>query len=420
MKKILPFSSVNDIKNRASDLLDNETLIKTSGIVSDVKYGGFNALKEHSIKLGDIKEGDKIIFSRKDLKEAFYSLPLKEQELLKRVKKRISDFSSSQLNSIKEFSKNEGAISYGQFLAPVNSAGCYAPGGLYPLPSSILMTVCTAKVSGVKNIIACSPKPALITLGASYIAGADSMLGVGGAQAISALSYGTEMSDSCDMIVGPGNKWVTAAKRIVSIDTGIDMLAGPSELVVVADESSNVSYVASDLIAQAEHDFSALPVLVSLSDKLIKEVKEYIKEKLKNLLTKDTAIKALSRGASIKVNSINEAAKIVSKIAPEHLQLSVKEAERYKKLFDNYGAIFIGENSAEVLCDYGAGPNHVLPTCGYAKFSGGLSVFTFLRIRTWMQVKDKSSIKDILEDSIQLAELEGLDGHKKAAEIRNK
>jgi phosphoribosyl-ATP pyrophosphohydrolase/phosphoribosyl-AMP cyclohydrolase/histidinol dehydrogenase len=260
-------------------------------------------------------------------------------------------------------------------------AGCYAPGGRFPLPSSVLMTAVTARAAGVPSIWVASPKPTPITLAACAVAGADSLLAVGGAQAIAALSYGTENIPACDAIVGPGNRWVTAAKQLVSGLVAIDMLAGPSELVVLADESADPSVIAADLLAQAEHDPDAFATLVTVDPKLIEQVNIELCKQLKTLPTAEIAKEALTHSFAILADNYTSAAQICDELAPEHLEVIVTHPEQVIKMLNHYGALFIGSGAAEVFGDYGAGPNHVLPTGQTARICGGLSVFNFLRIR---------------------------------------
>ena len=316
-------------------------------------------------------------------------------------------------------------------------AGCYAPGGRYPLPSSVLMTAVTARVAGCNTIILASPRPAPITLAAAYIAGVDIFLGVGGAQAIASMAYGVKSSPlennheikkeslittipPCDVIVGPGNKWVTAAKSLVQGYCGIDMLAGPSEVLVIADNTANPSVVAADLIAQAEHDVVARAILLSTDESLIDQVDVELQQQLQALPepNQSTSREALKQSFAVLCSSIDECIRISDEIAPEHLEIQTVDSVKVATQCSNYGGLFIGEHAAEVLGDYGAGPNHTLPTGGTGRYTGGLSVFNFLRIRTWMRIDNASASQDMVHDSVVMARLEGLEGHARAAEKR--
>jgi len=279
------------------------------------------------------------------------------------------------------------------------------------------MTAVTARVAGVGRILVASPKPTPLTLAAAGIAGADSLLALGGAQAIGAMAFGVEGISPCDVIVGPGNRWVTAAKRYVSGYSGIDMLAGPSELVVWADETADAKVIAADLIAQAEHDIDALPVLVTTSSELILQVNSALQDQLKSLPGQVTAEAALESGYAVLVDSVEEAAQACNRLAPEHLEVHVEDLEDAASRLDHFGALFLGGGAAEVFGDYGVGPNHVLPTGGNARFSAGLSILTFLRMRTWMS-SGAGPDKDVIRDTAALARLEGLEGHARAAEAR--
>ena len=304
------------------------------------------------------------------------------------------------------------------------AAGCYAPGGRYPLPSSVIMTAVTARAAGCSNVILASPKPAQITKAAAHISNVDLFLCVGGAQAVGAMAYGvTNGSTSvprCDVICGPGNKWVTAAKSIVNGKCGIDMLAGPSEVLVICDDTANAKVVAADLIAQAEHDVVARAILLSTSTSMIDAIDDEVSKQLDALPepNQSTAREALTRSFAVFCDSIEQCISISDDIAPEHLEIQTKNSMEVAKACKNYGGLFIGEHAAEVLGDYGAGPNHTLPTGGTGKYTGGLSVFNFLRIRTWMRVDDKSASQGMVHDSIVMARLEGLEGHARAAEAR--
>ena len=415
--QILPADRIPYTRNRT---LDEETLAQASEIIDGIKKGGEEALEEYSKRLGDIETKKEIRVSQEELLSALSSLLPEERSVLERTADRIQSFARAQLSSIAEISVPIPGGRAGHKILPIERAGCYAPGGRYPLPSTVLMTAITARVAGVKSICLACPKPSRIMLAAAAVAGVDELLAVGGAQAIAALAYGVGISAPCDIVVGPGNRYVTAAKAILSGQVKIDMLAGPSELVVFADKSTNPSLVAADLLAQAEHDTDALPALISTSEKLIKSVELELESQLETLTSADIAREALRNGFAVLARSIEEGIDICNQLAPEHLQLMCESAQELANKFTNYGSLFIGENSAEVFGDYGAGPNHVLPTAGSARTTSGLSVFTFLRFPTWMQIDDLYSEKDLIEDTAALARLEELEGHARAAETRSK
>jgi phosphoribosyl-ATP pyrophosphohydrolase/phosphoribosyl-AMP cyclohydrolase/histidinol dehydrogenase len=250
------------------------------------------------------------------------------------------------------------------------------------------------------------------------VAGADGLLVVGGAQAIAAFAYGVGPIPACDVIVGPGNKWVTAAKSLVSGICAIDMLAGPSEVLVIADSTCDPDTVAADLLAQAEHDTEARPILVCTDVNIVHQVNECMQKRLAVLPTAETARYAVEKGFACVCPDIETAIRVSDIVGPEHLEIITADAVGVSNRCQSYGAVFIGAVSAEVLGDYGAGPNHVLPTSGTARYTGGLSVFTFLRIRTWMNITDKGKAQDLIKDCVQLARIEGLEGHAQAAECR--
>jgi len=272
------------------------------------------------------------------------------------------------------------------------------------------MTAITARVAGVAEVWVASPRPAPATLAAAAIADADAVLAIGGAQAIAALAYGAGPVPPMDAIVGPGNRWVTAAKQRVTGRVRIDMLAGPSELVVIADEAADPVWVAADLIAQAEHDPDALPILIGLSDRVLDRVDVALREQCI-----PQAEPALARGYAVCAAHLDEAIRLCDRIAPEHLALHLRDADAVSDRLSHFGALFIGPGAAEVLGDYGAGPNHVLPTGGTARSVGALSVMTFLRAQTWMRI-DAPGV--LAEDAAALARMEGLEGHARAADLR--
>jgi phosphoribosyl-ATP pyrophosphohydrolase/phosphoribosyl-AMP cyclohydrolase/histidinol dehydrogenase len=257
-----------------------------------------------------------------------------------------------------------------------------------------------------------------VTLAAAGVAGAEAVLAVGGAHAIAALAHGIKGLSPCDVIVGPGNRWVTAAKQLVSGTVGIDLLAGPSELVVLADDGADATTVAADLLAQAEHDPEALPVLVTVSERLAVAVDGEMDRQLTDLPTREVAERALEHGFTVVVPDIDTAIAVCNRLAPEHLQVMVKADEMVVPRLEHWGGLFIGSGSAEVFGDYGAGPNHTLPTGGVARYRGGLSVFDFLRVRTWLEIDDAAAAREMIEDAVALARLEGLEAHARAAEKR--
>ena len=415
----LKLVSPADVRGMRFDPIDPIARDQASSILAEVKAKGSDGLIEVAVRLRDIESKDsKIIYNRDDLKASFDQLDSKAQQILLRTADRIKVFAEAQRSSINEVTINIPGGQAGHTIAPMEVAGCYAPGGRYPLPSSVLMTAVTARAAGVRQVWVASPRPALATLAAAYVANADGLLAIGGAQAIGAMAYGIGGIPACDVIVGPGNKWVTAAKGLVSGICAIDMLAGPSEVLVIADESCNPDTVAADLLAQAEHDTEARPILVCTSEKVANDVNTCVEQRLQVLPTGDVAKEAVKKGFACVCPDMATAIAVSDIVGPEHLEIHTVDPVSVSKQCSSYGAVFIGSISAEVLGDYGAGPNHVLPTCGTARYTGGLSVFTFLRIRTWMNITDKESSQELVQDCVNLARIEGLEGHARAAECR--
>ncbi len=395
-------------------VVDATTLAGAAAIVEDVRLRGEAAVREHSQRFGDLSPDDPIILERRHLDAALAEVGPSVRGLLERVAGRIETFSREQRSCLVDLDTPVLGGRAGHRWLPVTTAGAYAPGGRYPLPSSVLMTVIPARVAGVDQVWVASPRPTSVTLAAAAIAGADGLLAIGGAQAIAALAFGV-FGPPSHVVVGPGNRWVTAAKKHLYGEIGIDGLAGPSEIAVVADATADPRLVAADLLAQAEHDPEALPILVTDVPGLIPEVERILSTELDTLPTAAIAGPALDGGYAVAVSDMDEAVGLCDRIAPEHLALHVEDPDAIAGLFTSYGSLFVGEGSAEVFADYGAGPNHVLPTDGGARFQSGLSVMTFLKAPTWLMLDDPAATA---EDAARLARLEGLEAHARAAELR--
>ena len=416
---ILKAKTLSELKTLQRQPVDEETYSAAVEIVERVRTGGRQVLLEEAVRLGDMSPGQEVIYERSALKAAVDELHASDRGVLERTARRIGAFAKAQRDQLLDLEMTIPGGTVGHTFSPVESAGCYAPGGRFSLPSSVLMTAVTARAAGVKQVLVASPKPSPVTLAAAGIAEADSLIALGGAQVIGAMAFGVDGVGACDVIVGPGNRWVTAAKRYVSGYVGIDMLAGPSELVVWADETANAEVIAADLIAQAEHDTDALPVLVTTSRDLAIEVNSALEEQLYSLPNAETARTALAAGYAVLVDSVEEAADACNRLAPEHLEVLVGDIEDAASRLNHYGGLFLGSGAAEVFGDYGVGPNHVLPTGGNARFAAGLSVLTFLRMRTWIS-SETALEEDLIRDTAALARLEGLEGHARAAEARLK
>ena len=391
-----------------------------AGIIEDIRRDGERALRHHAARLGDLQSADApLLIPKPELDRALGETAPADRRVLERAADRIRTFAEAQRASVSPVSVPIPGGVARQEIAPVHAAGCYAPGGRFPLPSSVLMTAITARAAGVGRVIVASPKPAAITLAAAAVAGADAVLRVGGAQAIAAMAFGVPgVLERCDAIVGPGNAYVTAAKQLVAGFVRIDMLAGPSELLVLADDTADPATIAADLLAQAEHDTDARPILITTHADLAQRVENELDRQLESLPTAATARAACTNGFVCVARDLDEAISLTDTLAPEHLEIHTRDAVEVASRLRHYGAVFIGSSSAEVLGDYGVGPNHTLPTGGTARSFGGLSVFDFLRIRTSIEIHRPSEAEDAIRDAAHFARLEGLEAHARSAERR--
>jgi len=396
--------------------IEFENIKSVEDIIAEVRKDGDVALKKYS-KLFDNCERESFLITKEEIDKAFEFVDDKIIVALNYAIENIKEFASKQLASLKELRTEIGGNVLGHKIVPLNTVGCYIPGGNYPLPSTALMTIVPAKVAGVKKVVACSPKIQPLTIAACKLAGADEIYCVGGVQAVGAMAYGTCEIPKVDKIVGPGNKYVTAAKKYVYGECGIDFLAGPSEVLIVADESANPKYVAADMLAQCEHDKDARAYLIAFSDEFIQKVEISASEFLKTLKTAEIAKVAFEKSIAVKVNSLDEAVSVSNLRAPEHLELCFKNCEEYTDRFTNYGSLFVGSHSAEVFGDYASGTNHTLPTNQVARYSGGLSVFNYIKVQTYQVINPNTS--DYLKKASSiLAHSEGLEAHALAAEVR--
>jgi histidinol dehydrogenase len=401
----------SDIKEIIDNIIENED----------------EALLKYNEKFdGCIREN--IRLSREEIDEAYSMVSKAEISDLREAAYNIREFAKAQRDTVKPieaFSPREG-ITLGHRIIPIDSCCCYVPGGNYPLYSTALMLAIPAKVAGVKRITACSPavkgtnKINSKTVVAMDIGGVDEIYAVGGAHAIAAFSYGTKQIKPVDIIVGPGNRYVTEAKRQCFGQIGIDFLAGPSEVLIIADKDANPEILAADILAQSEHDVNAKGILVTdsmdIADKTIKAVSKQLEE----LSTSKIAREAWnSYGEVIFVDDLKEAVEISNEYAPEHLEINVSNPDDIVENLRNYGSLFIGENTAEVFGDYASGTNHTLPTLRASRYTGGVWVGTFLKTCTF-QYMTKAATKAIAPLVSRLASGEGLEGHAKAADIRIK
>jgi len=384
-------------------------------ILKKVRANGDNAVLEYNI-LFDKNNSPEFEVSSEQIKEAYSKVDKETLDALKFAAKNIRAFAKAQMKQVKSFEVKTNFGVLEQKVIPLSRVGCYVPGGNYPLPSTALMTVIPAKVAGVKEVIVCSPNIKPVVIVAANLAGADRIFNIGGVQAIGAMAYGTKQVPRVDKIVGPGNKYVAEAKKEVYGEVGIDFVAGPSEVLIVADKTANPNLIAADMLAQAEHDVNAKANLITTSKEMAEKVKFELAKQLAVLETKKIAEQSISKSNFIVVKDLAGAAKLANEFAPEHLEIQAKIKPKMLDMFYNYGSLFLGEKSAEALGDYCLGPNHTLPTNGAARYAGGLSVRDFVKIVTVQNVKKTN--KKLISVAAKLAEVEGLMAHKKSAEKR--
>ena len=384
-------------------------------IIGGVIELGDQALIEYTKKFDRISlTTDTLRFTQSELKEQAAQVSDKDRSALELAVTRIKSYHEKQLPD-DTFWTDESGVELGWRWSPVSAAGLYVPGGLASYPSSVLMNAIPAKVAGVKRLAITVPTPDNkvnpMVLLAAQLSGVDEVYRVGGAQAIAALAYGTKTIKPVDKITGPGNAFVAAAKRQVFGKVGIDMIAGPSEILVIADKTSRPDWIALDLLSQAEHDENAQSILITDSDDVINAVTEKIEINLQNLSRNEIAGKSWkNNGAIIKVPNFEMAAELSNRIAPEHLELCVSDPENLAKKISNAGAIFLGHWTPEAVGDYLTGPNHVLPTARSARFSSGLSVMDFLK-RTTLAKVSRDALLKIGPSAVTLANSEGLECH---------
>lgn len=407
---------ITNIPQEFYSIIEFEELESVKNIIADVKANGDNAVRKYTsefdkINLDNFKVNDD---------EINFALNSLNDELKKAIEfsiNNVREFAKHQLASIKNLDVNINNSQLGHRIIPLEIIGAYIPGGNYPLLSTAIMTIVPAKVAGVKKVIACSPKISNEVIAAAHLAGADEIYKIGGVQAVAAMAYSTETICAVDKIVGPGNKFVTAAKKQVFGKCGIDFLAGPSEVMIIADETCNIDYIAADILAQCEHDKDARAYLICTSENLAKNIIQKAQEFLEQLPTKDVAKISFEKSIAIICDDTDKIIKITNARAPEHLELCFKDCEKYQDKFTNYGSLFLNSNSAEVFGDYASGTNHTLPTNMVAKYSGGLSVFDFIKIQTYQNISDKD-VFNIAQNSSLLAKYEGLYAHKLASDVR--
>ncbi len=394
-------------------------------ILSDIRNRGDVALLDYTRRFDrlDLTAPSQLEIPRERLEQALAAISTEERQALEIAAKRIAAFAERQKLSSWEMVDPLGNR-LGERITPLDRVGIYVPGGRAAYPSTVLMNAIPARVAGVREIIMVSPTPGgevnELVLAAAAISGVHRLFRIGGAQAVAALAYGTRTVPRVDKIVGPGNRYVAEAKRQLFGRVGIDTIAGPSEVVVVADRTANPDWMVLDLFAQAEHDQDAQAILISPEAELIDRVAERIAGRLPEMARRETIATALKRhGALIQVEDLQEACRLVDRIAPEHLELAVAEPEALLGEIRHAGAVFLGHHSAEVLGDYCLGPNHVLPTCGAARFASPLGVYDFQK-RTTLSRCSPRGVKELARVAAILARREGLFAHALAAEAREK
>ena len=422
-------SQQKDFNRQLSSLLSWESfsskdVTKTvEEIINTVRTKGDKALIDYSIKFDGVKAKSMadLVVSQEKLEKSFNGLGDKQKNAITIAAERVKSYHLKQNQETWSYTDEDGTF-LGQKITPLDRVGLYVPGGKAAYPSSVLMNAIPAKVAGVDELIMVVPttngETNHLVLAAAYISGVDKVITVGGAQAIAALAYGTESITKVDKIVGPGNIYVATAKRAVFGQVGIDMIAGPSEILIICDGNTHPDWIAMDLFSQAEHDEDAQSILLCPNKKFIDKVEKGIEKLLPLMVRKDIIASALkNRGALIHTKDIDEAIAISNRIAPEHLELSVENPETLLDSIKHAGAIFMGKYTCEALGDYCAGPNHVLPTSGTARFSSPLGVYDFQK-KSNLIMASRESANSLGKVAATLADGEGLQAHSESAKYR--
>jgi histidinol dehydrogenase len=404
---------------------DDEVFRLVSDILRDVRLRGDTALIDYTQRFDkrNVKIPADLEITKARLEKAITLITPEQKNALEQAAQRIKLYHQKQLQISWQYEEANGTV-LGQQINALEKVGIYVPGGKAAYPSSVLMNAIPAKVAGVENIIMVVPTPGdevnELVLAAAAISGVDRVFTVGGAQAIAALAYGTQTIPAVDKIVGPGNMYVATAKRLVFGRVGIDMIAGPSEILVVCDGKTDPDWIAMDLFSQAEHDEQAQSILLCPDANFIEQVKASMDKLLAQMPRADIIRASLQgRGALIRVDDIDQAIKLVNRIAPEHVELSIENAQQYLPRIKNAGAIFVGRHTSESLGDYCAGPNHVLPTAGSARFSSPLGVYDFQKRSSIINCSEQGAVQ-LGKIASVLAYGEGLTAHARSAEYRIK
>ena len=418
-----------DFDDRLDELLawesvsDDQVAATVARIIGDIRQHGDRSLVQltNQFDQRQVTDAAQLEVSKERLREAFDKVPDDSAQALQVAAKRITEFHQKQLTQSWQYVDDEGTV-LGQQVSPIDKVGLYVPGGKAAYPSSVLMNAVPARVAGVDELVMVVPTPSDaindLVLAAAWVAGVDRVFTIGGAQAIAALAYGTDTVPAVDKIVGPGNIYVATAKRAVFGKVGIDMIAGPSEICIVCDGKTDADWIAADLFSQAEHDEQAQAILISNDGRYIDEVIQAMSN-LIDEMPRSTIIEQsmADRGCAIQVDTLDQATQLVNRIAPEHLELSVEAPDTLLPDIKHAGAIFMGRYTAEALGDYCAGPNHVLPTSGTARFSSPLGVYDFQKRSSLISASAKGAATLGRTASV-LAREEGLVAHAISAEAR--
>ncbi len=410
--------SIDEILERTEQTIDVEGIV--TDIIKNVRENGDKALIEYSKKF-DGAVDDIIEVTAEEIEEAFTQVDDELIEILKEAKENITAFHSKQVRNSFLINEKDGVI-IGQKVMPIEKVGLYVPGGTASYPSSVLMNCVPAKIAGCSEIVMVTPAKAgkikPVILAAAKIAGVDRIFKIGGAQAVAALAYGTESVPKVDKIVGPGNAFVAEAKKQVFGMVDIDMIAGPSEILVVADGTNNPAHIAADLLSQAEHDKMATAVLITDCEKFANAVSEELEKQIPLLPRAEIARTSIdTNGKIIITDSLKKAMDVSNILAPEHLEICVDNPFEYLGLVKNAGSVFLGKNCPEALGDYFAGPNHTLPTSGTARFSSPLSVDDFVK-KTQFSYFSREALSEIGDKVVRFANEEGLQAHARSVSIR--
>ncbi|MDA0670639.1 MAG: histidinol dehydrogenase [Proteobacteria bacterium] len=404
---------------------NSEIQAVVNSIIKDIKKNGDSALLSYTKKFDHLesKSLSELELTKESLKQAYDSLDSSTQNALNESAQRIRDYHQNQIQNSWDYVEEDGTR-LGQKITAIDSVGLYVPGGKASYPSSVLMNAIPAKVAGVKNIIMVVPTPNgernSLVLAAAHVVNVDRVFTIGGAQAVAALAFGTETIPQVDKIVGPGNAYVAEAKRIVFGTVGIDMIAGPSEILIITDGHTNPDWLAMDLFSQAEHDELAQSILISSDNSVFEKVIKSMEKLIDTMPRKKIIQTSLeNRGLFIQVDNLNEAAEVSNFISPEHLELSVSEPDDLIKKIKHAGAIFMGINTCESVGDYCAGPNHVLPTSRTARFSSPLGVYDFQKRSSIINLSSKAASR-LGKIASVMAEGEGLFAHARSADYRVK